>query len=94
LSHKLLFEGQQSTPSSTPTVSTVALGLFGEDIDPNIDEPDVEEVMGGVAITAKKQTIEDDELLISNLINGGTDFVVRTYQIRLSFWGKVAASFN
>ena len=50
--------------------------------------------MGGVAITAKKQTIEDDELLISNLINGGTDFVVRTYQIRLSFWAKVAASFN
>ena len=51
------------------------LGNSGVDIDPSTNEGDVEEVVGGVAIGAKKWTAEEDQRLIRTSINMGTDTV-------------------
>jgi len=72
----------------------VALGLSRTDIDPSADEADVEEVVGTVAITVKKWSIEDDQLLISSWVNDNTYLTIGTDRKRLSVWGKIAAFFN
>ena len=82
--------GNNSTPSSTPTTSMGALELSGMDIDPNTDETNVKEVVGGVAITAKMWAIKEDQLLISSWINCSTNPTVGTKRKRSSFWGKIA----
>jgi len=67
--------GSNFTPSFAPTGSMDGLGNSGVDIDPSTNEGDVEEVVGGVAIGAKKWTAEEDQRLIRTSINMGTDTV-------------------
>jgi len=43
-------KGNNSTPSSTSMASMTVLGLSETDINPSVDEIDVEEVVAGVAI--------------------------------------------
>ena len=54
-----LSAGSNSIPSSTPTGAMVELGNSETDIDSSI-ERDVEEVLGGASIGAKKWTVEED----------------------------------
>ena len=74
------FSASNSTPSSTPTAFMVAFELSSTDINLSTDEPDVEEIRGGIAIPSKKWSIEEDQLLISDWINYGTDPTVGTGQ--------------
>ena len=81
-------------PSSTPTASIAVLGLSGIDIDQSTNEVDAEEVVGSVAISSKKGSIEEDQLLINSWINCGIDQTIGTDKKGSTFWWKIAACFN
>ena len=71
----------------------VKLGNFRMDIDLSTEE-DMEEVVRSVGISAKKQTVEEDQWLIRAWINISMDAIVGTDQKKSSFCGRMAFNLN